>query len=229
MLIVVMRYIPLVGLGALTLVYLLDWESMLILRPLVILGFSVGLTIGLRQINFAWVDRLWLCWVIWAVLLALLTTAFNSNQLPKLQWLFAINGLDAREMLLYPLTRVFGALAIWSLTLKLMSLPIMNWSRKLEPYLFIAFCSHPLLLSMLQELSGLIIADSSIMVLYPMWFVLAPAVSIAAAVLGMRLCSVLLPNLLHMISGGRILAQPRPHAPIGSADASLELASTRSI
>ncbi len=228
-LIVIMRHIPLVGLSTLTLVYLLDWESMLVLRPLVILGFSVGLTIGLRQINFAWVDRLWLCWIALAVLLAMLTTAFNSGQLPKLQWLFAVNGLDAREALLYPLTRLFGALAIWSLTLKLMSLPIMNWSVKLEPYLFIAFCSHPLLLSMLQELSGLFSTESALSVLYPVWFVIAPAVSIAASVLGMRLCGVLLPGLLQTFSGGRIVPQRETTLQVDSGDATLELASTRSI
>jgi len=195
-LIVVMRFIPLIGLSALSVVYLLDLESMLVLRPLVILGFSVGLTLGLRHLNFAWVDRYWLCWLLIALLMALLTTAFNGGLLPKLQWLFAVNGLDARETLLYPLTRVFGSLAIWSLALKLMSLPIMNWSIKLEPFLFVAFCSHPLLLSMLQELSGLIITNSDVLMLYPVWFVLAPAVSIAATVLGMRMCGLLLPNFL---------------------------------
>jgi len=245
-LIVVMRHIPLIGLSALTSVYLLDWESMLVLRPLVILGFSVGLTIGLRQINFAWVDRFWLCWLLFAVLFALLTTAFNVGQLPKLQWLFAVNGLDARETLLYPLTRLFGALAIWSLSLKLVSSPIMNWSVKLEPYLFIAFCSHPLLLSMLQEVSGLIITNPAVTVLYPVWFVLAPAVAIVASVLGMRLGGLLLPNLLqnfvcqtfvykflfkfvYMISGGRILPDPKAALQVRSSETSSELASTRSV
>jgi len=228
-LILVMRYLPLIGLAALTMVYILDWESMLVLRPLVILGFSVGVAIGLRQINFAWVDRFWLCWVIMAVLLALLTTAFNSGQLPKLQWLFAVKGFDAREALLYPLTRLFGALALWSLTLKMLSLSVMTWARKLEPYLFIAFCSHPLLLSMLQELSGRFIADSSMSVLYPLWFVLAPAVSIAAAVVGMRLCGRLLPNILHMVSGGRIVARPKASAQVQSGETELELAPTRSV
>jgi len=207
-LIVVMRFIPLLGLSALSVVYLLDLESMLILRPLVILGFSVGLTIGLQHLNFAWVDRFWIGWLFMVLLMALLTTAFNSGQLPELQWLFAVNGLDARESLLYPLTRVFGSLAIWSLALKLMSLPVVNWSIKLEPFLFVAFCSHPLLLSMLQELSRVIVAASDVSVLYPAWFVLAPAVSIAASVLGMRLCGLLLPNFLqnfmHMFSGGAI-------------------------
>jgi len=228
MLIVVMRYIPLIGLSVLTLIYLLDWESMLILRPLVILGFSVGLTIGLRQINFTWVDQFWLCWLIMVMLLALLTTAFNSGQLAKLQWLFAVNGLDARETLLYPLTRLFGALAIWSLTLKLMSAFVVNWSVKLEPYLFIAFCSHPLLLSMLQELGGLIVINSAFTVFYPVWFVLAPAVSIAASVLGMRLCGFLLPNVLHLFSGGRIVPPPQATPAVDSSEALLELVSTRS-
>lgn len=232
-LIVVMRHIPLIGLSALTFVYLLDWESMLVLRPLVILGFSVGLTIGLRKINFAWVDKLWFCWLLLAVLFALLTTAFNVGQLAKLQWFFAINGLDARETLLYPLTRLFGALAIWSLSLKLVSSPMMNWSVKLEPYLFIAFCSHPLVLSMLQEVSGLIITNPAVTVLYPVWFVVAPAVAIIASVLGVRLCGLLLPNLLqnfvHVVSGGRI--SPSPETPIDAHpgdEASLQLAPTRS-
>ena len=223
LLIIVMRHIPMIGLSALALVYLLDWESMLVLRPLVILGFSVGLTIGLRQINFTWVDRLWLVWLFSAVLLALLTTAFNSGQIPKLQWLFAVNGLDARETLLYPLTRLFGALAIWSLTLKLMSLRITSWSVKLEPYLFIAFCSHPLLLSMLQELTGLFDINSTFTAFYPIWFVLAPAVSIAASVLGMRLCGLLLPNLLQIVSGGRLVQKPKAAVHIDSG----ELATSR--
>jgi len=227
-LLVVVRRIPVIGLTALGLIYLLDWETVLVLRPLVILGFTVGLAIGIRQINFAWVDRLWMCWVCLAILLALLTTAFNNGQFPQLQWHFAIHGLDARETLLYPLTRLFGALALWSLSLKLMSLPLMKWSAKLEPFLFIAFCSHPLLLSVLQELSSLVSVDASVMRLFPVWFIFAPAVSIAAAVLGMRLCSYLLPNLLHMISGGRIVASPLKQVDANSQSASPILADARS-
>jgi len=82
---------------------------------------------------------------------------------------------------------------------------------------------------MLQKLGGQFFADSFAAVLYPVWFVLAPAVSIAVAVLGMRICGVLLPNLLHMVSGGRIVARPAAQAEAASADAPMELASTRTV
>lgn len=205
-LLIVMRYIPVIGLSLLALAYLLDWESVLILRPLVILGFSVGLAIGLRHINFAWVDRLWLCWVFLAILMAMLTTAFNRAEMPQLQWLFATHSLDAREALLYPLTRLFGALAIWSFALKLASTSMMKWAIKLEAILFVSFCSHLLILSMAQEFVGLVITDSRLTMLYPVWFLLAPAFCIVAAVWGVRFCHYVLPNLIHVISGGRMAA-----------------------
>lgn len=207
LLIIALRYVPIVTLAVLTVVYIVDLESVLILRPLVILGFSVGIVIGLNNFNMLWVDRLWMLWAAAAVMMTLTIIAFNHGQLRMLQWSFAEHGLDAREGLLYPLSRLFGSLTIWSMSAKLVSVKFVRLSLTLEPYLFVAFCAHPLILTVIQSSVG-VISDQLVNQLYPVWFLFAPAVAITAACLGTIGLSMLMPtklraSILGAVTGGR--------------------------
>lgn len=208
LLLVVLRNMPMVVLTVLVVIYIVDIESVLILRPLVILGFSVGIFIGLNSFSTTLVDRLWIVWMCLAIATTLMIIAFNNGQLQILQWYFAEHGLDAKESFLYPLSRLFGALTIWSLSVKLVSPRFIQLSRKLEPILFVVFCAHPLLLSIMKNLSMRVISHELSSELYPMWFLTAPAVAIATVFFATSTCTLtrpgrLMPSLIRVVTGGR--------------------------
>jgi len=186
LLIALLRSKPWLVLSVLLCMYLLNYSTIIILRPLIVFGFSVGLAISIFKIQWRWVDRLWMLWLWLALLMTMYVIALNAGHLPQLELKFAQFGYDAGESLLYPLTRLFGALAVWSMALRLSDTGLMHWSRKLEPVLFVAFCSHPLLFSVLQKLAGLILSDAKMQLIYPLWFLLAPVVALLIAQLGMR-------------------------------------------
>ena len=199
-----LRQAPIIVLLALSVVFIIDVESVFILRPLVALGFCVGLAIGLYKLNSDWVDRLWMLWIVLFVVMTLFIIAFNQGQWRALQWAFAEHGLDARESFLYPLSRVFGALTLWSLSAKLLTINVVRLTNKLEPYLFVAFCAHPLILVILQNSGLSVLSNTFAYQLYPVWFLLAPAVAIAAALAGTVAFSALVPGVVRTFSGDRV-------------------------
>ncbi len=207
-LIVLLRQAPALLLVVLTVVYLLDIESFIILSPLVLLGFSAGILIGLHHLRIDWVDKLWLLWAGMATLMTLLIIAFDHGQLPDLQKAFSDQSLDAKESLLYPLSRFFGALTIWTVTAKLVTIRYFRISATLEPYLFFAFCAHPLMLSIMQTAATGLLAPALVTVAYPFWFVIAPAVVILVTQACTIMCSVFVPAVLEKITGGRWAATP---------------------
>ncbi len=204
LLIPLLRAKPILVLFILLVMYLSGYSSIIILRPLVVLGFSVGLAICIYKINWQWVDRFWMLWVWVAVFMTLHVIAFNAGQLPQLDITFARYGYDAGESLLYPMTRFFGALAIWSLSLHLSKTFLMNWSRRLEPVLFVAFCAHPLLFSILQSVAGLFVENATLAMVYPIWFVFAPIAVLLLVKVGMQYCAMLLPSVVEWMTGGRV-------------------------
>lgn len=197
------RNIPIILLVVLTAVYIIDLESILILRPLVILGFSVGIWIGLNRFNALWVDKLWVLWLGFWIVTTLIIIAYSQGQLPLIQWTFASHGLDAKESLLYPLSRLFGALSIWTIAAKLLSLNSLRWCCRLEPYLFAAFCAHPLILVVIQSTGVFLLQDQLVNQFYPMWFLVAPAVAIACARTGTVCFSYVVPPLVGVYGWGR--------------------------
>jgi len=203
LLIFLLRSIPIILLAVLLTVYLVDLESVFILRPLVVLGFSVGIFIYLNRCRTFWVDRLWVVWLALWIAITLLIIAFNQDQLRELQWAFAANGLDARESFFYPLSRLFGALSLWSVSSKLLSLQLFRWCCRFEPCLFVAFCAHPLILVVIHSVFSFVVKNELASQLYPIWFLLAPAVAITCAKIGTLAFLWLMPKLVYKFKGAR--------------------------
>ena len=194
--------------AALTMLYLLDLESAIILRPLVLFAFTIGLCLALRGTRLDGVDAHWPWWVALSVLATLLVMASSDERVAgsvASAWL-THHGVDLRESLLYPLSRLFGALAIWSLAAKLVG---SGWDRRLarlSPYVFVAFCSHNLALALLWE--GLVrpLIGSTLGVAYVLWFALAPFVAMFCAALIVETLARLVPPLAALLTGGRVAA-----------------------
>ena len=216
LLLAALRRVGVVLIVALGVLYLLDGESVIVLRPLVVFAFALGLWLAQRGARLdAW-DRAWPLWVGLSILATLLVMACSTEQglasAPAL-W-FAERGLDLRESVVYPLSRLFGGLAIWSLAAKLVG---GGWNRRLSrvsPYVFVAFCSHYLVLVLSWEGAIKPLVGSSDGMAYVFWFALAPFVAMLCAALLVESLARTLPALAALLTGGRVTraaaARPSP-------------------
>ena len=191
-------------------VYLIDFrESLIILRPLVLLGFALGMWIALRRFRLNALDAYWAWWITLSVAGACLIMLFNAGMLPALDQSFARHGYDAKDSLLYPVTRLFGTLAVWTLTAQLLDNRLKKVLMPLTPYIFVAFCSHYVVLTLLYfSLWQPLFGDSGGL-LYPVWFVAAPALSIAIALVMIQVLATWFPSLARQLSGGRMIPSMR--------------------
>ena len=211
LMVAVLRRIGVVLIVLLGVLYLLDAESVIVLRPLVVFAFAIGLWLARRGARLDRVDAAWPWWVALSILATLAVMLSGSERgLASAPALWAAErGLDLRESLVYPLSRLFGGLAIWTLAAKLVG---SDWSRRLSrvsPYVFVAFCSHYLTLVVLWE--GLVkpLVGSSAALSYVVWFAAAPFVAMFCAGLIVETLARLLPSLAALLTGGRV----RPAAP----------------
>ena len=192
-----------VALGAL---YLFDVESVVMLRPLVLFAFSIGLWLATRGTRLDALDASWPLWAGASVLatLAVMVSGTDAalDSVPS-RW-FAERGLDLREAVLYPVSRLFGALAIWTLAAKLVGTA---WNRRLarlSPYVFVAFCSHFLALTFLWEGAVRPLVGASDTLGYALWFAVAPFVAMAVAAGIVESAARLAPSLASLLTGGRV-------------------------
>lgn len=210
LLLVALRGAASVTMFALLLVYLLDLESFIMLRPLIVLCFAGGMWFAIRHVNVEKFDRYWLLWLSLSAGATLMIMLFNAGTMPVLDAAFMARGLDAKESLLYPVSRLFGALAIWTLTRHLFSGGVQRVLSKFSPYIFAAYCSHYIVLTLLffglwQPLFG------GHGPMYGVWFFLAPIISMAVACAMVQIVAVWFPGLALLLTGGRTIPQLFSH------------------
>lgn len=107
----------------------------------------------------------------------------------------------------FALLRMPAAIVVWAVAGWLARLRIGALLERVEPYVFTAFCSHLIVLTLIwavwrQTLGGYY--DWA----YPAFFLTAPALCFAAAALIAHACSAISPELFKLVNGGR-------YAPIG--------------
>ena len=197
-------------LAGLTVLYLLDLESVVVLRPLVILAFTVGMYLAQARVELDRADRLLPLWLVGWIVSTSVLLAFNAGTLAGLDALFADVGLDAKESLLYPFSRLFGSLSLWCLTGRLLSGRTGMTFSLVSPYIFTAFCSHLLVLSLLFMLLWQPVFGDAGNALYPVWFLSAPLLALAAAVVMVQVTVHVYPSLARLMTGGRCVTPIAP-------------------
>ena len=105
----------------------------------------------------------------------------------------------------FNLIRIPAAIAFWSLALRLQPTRIGAQIAKLEPYVFIAFCGHLILTTMVWAVWQRVFGDYY-GAAYPVFFFALPVVVMTAAVIGSRLANTRTPWLFSVLNGGRNLA-----------------------
>ncbi len=178
--------------------------SVLILRPLVLFAFSIGIYLATRKIRLDALDRLWPVFVMLSFIATMVILLVNSGAADSAVQSFADRGMEFDETVLYPVGRLFGSLAIWTLIPWMMGGRLQGWVKQFTPYLFAAFCSHYLMLTLLYYGAWSPLFGGRESIIYVIWFLAAPVVSMAVAVLVVTVALRIAPPLATLITGGRM-------------------------
>ena len=165
----------LTGLG---LLYVADLESPLMLRPLVLFAFVAGMWLARARIRIDVADRgLWL-WIALALGSSAAVVLANGGAFETFGARLEAVGLDLHESVLYPVSRLFGSLAVWTLTARLSGTRAARALAGQMPWLFTTYCSHFLVLGVLWVglLEPLGLGGSP--VTFTAWFLVAPLVAL---------------------------------------------------
>ena len=196
--------------------YLFDNHAttgLIIFRPLVLLAFTLGLLVAVRQWSLDSWDKYCLLFILLSVASTTLIIMADGGAFSGVSDAFAQRNLDFSETVLYPMSRLFGSLAIWTLIPYLVGTRFSNWLLQFTPYLFAAYCSHYLVLTLLffgawQPLVG--DRDSALFII---WFLAAPVTALLASVVLVKATVFAAPPMGTLITGGRV----RPPEKTGEA------------
>lgn len=188
--------------------------SVLILRPLVLFAFSLGIYLATRKVRLNALDRLWPVFAMLSVIATMVILLVNSGVADSTVQSFAARGMEFDETVLYPIARLFGSLAIWTLIPWMMGGRLQSWVKRFTPYLFAAFCSHYLMLTILFYGAWSPMFGGRESAIFVVWFLAAPVVSMAVAVLVVSLALRIAPPLATLITGGRMSAPDAPRDPL---------------
>jgi len=214
-LLIAVQRMPWVLLPLLALFYLFshDQNSIVILRPLILFAFTTGMLLAVRQVNLKALDQHCPVFIALAVVGTALIMMVNGGAAAGLVDIFNAQGMDFKEVVLYPVSRLFGSLAIWTLIPIVMGGRFQALILKFSPYLFAAFCSHYLTLTVLYfGLWQPVFGDRSSPV-FIVWFLAAPVTAMAIAVCIVKIAAKVAPPLATMITGGRVRT-PQVSSPI---------------
>lgn len=170
----------------------------IVLSPSILFLYAAGLAMGQAGVKRVRIEPAWLAagsivflalsvWLAWAEL--------HLPLQPQARWAALIE--PAFNLLRLPAAIVFWALAGW-----LLQSPARRFLEALEPYVFIAFCSHLIVTTLVwavwkQSLGGYYSPA------YPVFFFAAPVVCFAAAAAIAQAGRRAAPELFRHINGGR--------------------------
>ena len=180
--------------------------TVLILRPLVLFAFSIGIYLATRKVRLDALDWLWPVFFLLSVIATMVILLVNSGVADSMVQSFADRGMEFDETVLYPFGRLFGSLAIWTLIPWMMGGRLQDWVTRFTPYLFAAFCSHYLMLTLLYYGAWSPLFGGRESTIYVVWVMAAPLVSMAVAVLVVSMALRIAPPLATLITGGRMSA-----------------------
>ncbi len=206
LLLLALRHAANATVGLLAIIYLIEHSGQLviILRPLVILGFTLGMLLALRRTRLDQLDEHWALFLAMTTVFAVLIIWTNAGLLnPIDDFLFQWN-ISLKESFLYPMSRLSGSLAIWCLLPLLLQGRLRQVVAKFSPYLFAAFCSHFLVLTLLFNGLWLPVLGGTESYAHIVWFICAPIISMAVAIAMVNVVARIYPPIASLMTGGRV-------------------------
>ena len=212
LLLVVLRLAPSVFIAFLAVAYLAlhSIDVYIILRPLVILGFTIGMSLAISGAPMSALDRYWPLFISLMVGFACLIIFTHAGLFSSLESSLAVLNISLLESILYPLSRLFGSLGIWCMLPMLLSSRASRWVDAFTPYIFAAFCSHVLVLSILFHGLWSPLLGGPESYFHIVWFVSGPFVAMAAAMIIVKLAGSAHPQLATVLTGGRVKGKTSP-------------------
>lgn len=196
--------------------YLFEHEqaSIIILRPLIVFAFSIGVFMAVRNARLDILDRYWPLLLGLAIISTLAIMMVNDGMASGLEQVFAQRGLQFNETILYPIGRLFGSLAIWTLLPLMMGGKLQQWVVRYSPYLFAAFCSHYLMLTLVFFGVWMPLFGDRHSDFYIVWFLFAPLLAMMVAFCIVQIAMRIAPPLATLITGGRMKSAVSSLSPI---------------
>lgn len=188
-------------------------SSIVILRPLVLFAFALGIYLATRKVSLNALDRFWPLFVGLSFVATMGILLVNSGLADEMVQAFAMREMEFDEVVMYPIGRLFGSLAIWTLIPMMLGGRLQQWNTRFTPYLFAAFCSHYLMLTIVFRSLWRPLFGGRESNLFLVWFLVSPLVSMAVAVLIVNMTLRIYPPLATLLTGGRMTAAPA--SPIG--------------
>lgn len=171
----------------------------LLLRPSILLFFVIGIIArqdGLaRRVGGLPLWRLAIPYLVLALASAWVNVAWGGRLAPL--W---TNSLDL-------LLRFAAGAFFWGVAWRLAVRPAGKWLLKAEPYVFLMFCSHLIMLWLAGPLIGRVTGPLGAP-LYPVYLVLQPVLVLFATIALGRLLVNAAPAVAGVLSGGRLRAAP---------------------
>ena len=109
---------------------------------------------------------------------------------------------EKHSPLLENIDRIAVAGIFWSVAMLLARSPGTGWMKRLEPYAFLAFCSHFIVFRLLSVICVPVFGDLRFP-FYPVYFLLQPVLGFVAAVAIVRILQPF-PELLGLLNGGKV-------------------------
>ncbi len=212
LLLVLVRRIPWVLLTLLGLFYVFehDQAAVIILRPLVLFAFTIGMTLAVKNVSLERWDRYCPLFIVLSAAATAAILLVNGGAAAPVVNFFASYGLAFDETVLYPIGRLCGSLAIWTYLPVFMGGSFQRWVQHYSPYLFAAFCSHYLMLTILFFAVWLPLFGDRQSPFFIIWFLAAPLVSMGIAVVIVQMALKVLPPMATLLTGGRVNAPKKP-------------------
>ena len=206
LLLLAVRRVPFVAIFLLLMVYLFvhSGQLIIILRPLVIFGFSLGMMLALYRLPLNYLDPYFSWFLSLTGVFAVLIVWTDAGMFLQAKAYLSVYGVSLKESILYPLCRLFGSLTIWTM----LSMPSIQMMQRMtvrySNYLFAAFCSHFLVLTVLFNGLWLPLLGDRDSYGYLLWFIAAPAVSIVVAIGMVKVAGAIYPPMATLMTGGRV-------------------------
>jgi len=170
----------------------------------VLFAFAIGLTLAVRKAPLGSLDKYCPLFVVLTAMTTVSIMLVNDGAAPSLVKIFMLHGLSFEETVLYPLGRLCGSLAIWTYIPVMLGGGFQRWVQKYSPYLFAAFCSHYLMLTVLFFVGWYPIFGDRDSAIFIVWFLIAPLLSMGIAVVIVHGALRIAPPLAGMLTGGRV-------------------------
>lgn len=202
LLILAVRFAPKSLICICSILYLTDVNTLLVLRPLVLLCFTIGIVLSVYNVSLIKQDKNKLAWGLSFLTVTIALVAVKQDALDVFDIPFSSNRVEIlRDQILYPLSRFTGSVFLWILTARLVTSSWSNLIIRCEPYLFITYCSHVLVLGLFWAILGKPLIGGTAVTFYPVWFLFAPFLALACGITMLLVCQQLLPNLHRLIAG----------------------------